>query len=479
MRAPFQSGDFPGPVKYGYLSVGVVEQGPAALVGRAVFCLHPHQDRFVVPARRVDADPRRRATSSCDAGRRSRDSGQCSSGMPALGSATGRRRGCRDDRMRGRRPAAHLPVAAVATRGRRPRAPGGRDESRGGVRRPAEAPADCDVVIHASATSAGLQRSLELLGDEGEVIELSWYGANEVSLPLGCVFHPRRLSIRASQVGEVAASRRARRTRADRLALALDLLRDDAFDALDQRLQSLCRTPDTMRLRRRRTAGALPRHRLLRRDDMYAVTVRDHVMIAHSLPRPVFGPAQGLHGATYVVEATFRRRELDDGCDRGRHRAATSALAEVLARLRYQNLDDLPDFDGVVTTTEVLTAGSRTASPSRRSRMVSTVSKWCYVNRRTRGRPTRASYETALRRPSRRCLTDRRQRLRPGRRRGVQRGGVVVDLVPPSPRLAAALKQPWAGAHLVDGLLACAQPEVVEAESVGVLVHMPLAWQSG
>ena len=93
----------------------------------------------------------------------------------------------------------------------------------------------------------GLQRSLELLGDEGEVIELSWYGANEVSLPLGSVFHPRRLSIRASQVGEVSAARRARRTHADRLALALDLLADDAFDALISGSSPFADLPDTMR----------------------------------------------------------------------------------------------------------------------------------------------------------------------------------------------------------------------------------------
>jgi 6-pyruvoyltetrahydropterin/6-carboxytetrahydropterin synthase len=87
---------------------------------------------------------------------------------------------------------------------------------------------------------------------------------------------------------------------------------------------------------------------------MFGVTVRDHVMVAHSLPRPVFGPAQGLHGATYVVEATFRRRELDDDgivVDIG---AATAALEAVLGVLKYRNLDELPEFDGVVTTTEVL-----------------------------------------------------------------------------------------------------------------------------
>jgi 6-pyruvoyltetrahydropterin/6-carboxytetrahydropterin synthase len=88
---------------------------------------------------------------------------------------------------------------------------------------------------------------------------------------------------------------------------------------------------------------------------MYAVTVRDHVMVAHSLPRAVFGPAQGLHGATYVVEATFRRRELDeDGIvvDIG---AALGVLEDVLGELRYRNLDDHPAFTGVVTSTEVLT----------------------------------------------------------------------------------------------------------------------------
>lgn len=77
-------------------------------------------------------------------------------------------------------------------------------------------------------------------------------------------------------------------------------------------------------------------------------------MVAHSLPRPVFGPAQGLHGATYVVEATFRRRELDDDgivIDIG---AAHSALQETLDPLRYRNLDEHPAFEGVVTSTEVL-----------------------------------------------------------------------------------------------------------------------------
>ena len=87
---------------------------------------------------------------------------------------------------------------------------------------------------------------------------------------------------------------------------------------------------------------------------MFAVTVRDHVMIAHSFRGEVFGPAQRLHGATYVVDATFRRPELDaDGLvvDIGR---ATAQLRAVLADLDYRNLDEQPEFAGVNTSTEFL-----------------------------------------------------------------------------------------------------------------------------
>ena len=87
---------------------------------------------------------------------------------------------------------------------------------------------------------------------------------------------------------------------------------------------------------------------------MFSVTVRDHMMIAHSLRGEVFGPAQRLHGATYVVDATFRRAELDaDGIvvDIG---LATEALRAVVGALGYRNLDDEPDFAGTNTTTEVL-----------------------------------------------------------------------------------------------------------------------------
>ena len=89
---------------------------------------------------------------------------------------------------------------------------------------------------------------------------------------------------------------------------------------------------------------------------MFAVEVRDHVMIAHSLPDPVFGPAQRLHGATYVVDAAFFADSLDEHgivLDIG---AASAELAAALAPLRYANLDDLPAFAGRISTTEVLCA---------------------------------------------------------------------------------------------------------------------------
>jgi threonine dehydrogenase-like Zn-dependent dehydrogenase len=97
---------------------------------------------------------------------------------------------------------------------------------------PDEAAGDRDLVVHTSATAAGLQRSLELLAPEATVLELSWYGDAEVQLSLGGAFHSGRLGLRASQVGTISPARSARRTTADRLALALELLRDPAFDAL-------------------------------------------------------------------------------------------------------------------------------------------------------------------------------------------------------------------------------------------------------
>ncbi len=237
MRAPFGVGDLraptpEAPVKYGYLAVGVVAEGPPDLLGRTVFGLHPHQDRFVVPAAALvpvpDGVPPRRAVLA----------GAVETALNALWDAAPRLGdrvavvgagmiGCSVAALLRSFPLGRLQVlepdparAAVA-------ASLGVD-----VVAPDDAADGCDLVLHCSATGAGLSRGLELLGDEGELVELSWYGDRDVSVALGADFHARRLVVRASQVGAVSASRRARRTTRERLALALDLLRDDALDAL-------------------------------------------------------------------------------------------------------------------------------------------------------------------------------------------------------------------------------------------------------
>ncbi|MGW7254470.1 zinc-dependent alcohol dehydrogenase [Streptomyces sp. NPDC054834] len=231
MRAPFQEGDFPGPVKYGYLSVGVVEEGPGELVGRTVFCLYPHQTRYVVPASAVtvvpDHVPAQRAVLA----------GTVETAVNALWDAAplvgdriavvgGGMVGCSVAALLARFPGVRLQlVDADPARAKTAEALGA------GFASPADALGDCDLVVHASATEAGLTRSLELLAPEGTVVELSWYGDRRISLPLGEAFHSRRLTVRSSQVGTVSPARPGR-TYADRLALALDLLADPALDAL-------------------------------------------------------------------------------------------------------------------------------------------------------------------------------------------------------------------------------------------------------
>ena len=246
MRAPFQSGEFPGPVTYGYLAVGTVEAGPAALRGRAVFCLHPHQDRFVVPAAAVsvvpDGVPATRAVLA----------GTVETAVNALWDAAprvGDRIAVVGGGMVGGAVAALL--AGI---------PGVRvelvdvDPGRAalaaalgvGFALPDDAAGGCDLVVHASATEAGLARSLALLGVEGEVVELSWYGDRTPRVPLGESFHSGRLAIRASQVGRVSPSRQARWTYADRMALALRLLADPRFDALISEAVPFEELPETM-----------------------------------------------------------------------------------------------------------------------------------------------------------------------------------------------------------------------------------------
>ncbi|MFD5540902.1 zinc-binding alcohol dehydrogenase [Streptomyces sp. NPDC127079] len=231
MRAPFQEGEFPGPVKYGYLSVGVVEEGPDALVGRTVFCLYPHQTRYVVPVSAVTVVPEHVPPA------RAVLAGTIETAVNALWDAAplvgdriavigGGMVGCSVAALLARFPGVRLQlVDADPARAKTAEALGV------GFAAPEDALGDCDLVVHASATEQGLTRALELLAPEGTVLELSWYGDRRVALPLGEAFHSRRLTVRSSQVGTVSP-RRAGRSYADRLALALDLLADPALDAL-------------------------------------------------------------------------------------------------------------------------------------------------------------------------------------------------------------------------------------------------------
>jgi threonine dehydrogenase-like Zn-dependent dehydrogenase len=255
MRAPFQEGDFPGPVKYGYLNVGAVEEGPPELCGRTVFCLFPHQTAYVVPAAAVtvvpDDVPPTRAVLA----------GTVETAVNALwdvGPLLGDRVtvvgagmvGCCVARVLSRFPAVQVTLVDI-------------DASRADVAAalgvefalPADAAGGRDLVVHASATSAGLQRSLDLLAPEGTVLDLSWYGDTRVQLSLGGSFHSGRLGIRASQVGTLSPVGSRRRTAADRLAIALDLLRDPSFDALVTGQSRFCELPDVMA---RLAAGSLP-----------------------------------------------------------------------------------------------------------------------------------------------------------------------------------------------------------------------------
>ena len=255
MRAPFQEGNFPGPVKYGYLSVGAVEHGPAELRGRTIFCLYPHQTAYVVPSGAVsvvpeDVPPARAVLA-----------GTVETAINALWDAAplvGDRVtvigagmvGCCVARLLSRIPAVQVTLVDV-------------DAGRAGVAAalgadfalPPGAQDGRDLVVHTSATSAGLQLSLDLLAPEGTVIDLSWYGDTEVTLSLGGAFHVGRLGIRSSQVGTLSPARSVRRTTADRMALALDLLRDPAFDAL---LTGESRFDDLPEVMARLAAGGLP-----------------------------------------------------------------------------------------------------------------------------------------------------------------------------------------------------------------------------
>ena len=232
MRGPGMAGDFPFPVKYGYATVGIVEAGPEALRGRTVFALHPHQTVFVLPADAVTVvpasmPPRRAALAAnmetalnaiWDAGAAPADR------IAVVGGGTV---GCLCAWLCGRLPGAEVTLLDVdAGRASVAHALGV------GFLAPDAAPQDCDLVIHASASAEGLATAIRLAGEEATVLELSWFGSEDVRVPLGGAFHSRRLRLQSSQVGKVSAHHRPRWTHARRMAAAMALLDAPELDAL-------------------------------------------------------------------------------------------------------------------------------------------------------------------------------------------------------------------------------------------------------
>ena len=235
MRAPFQEGDFPGPVKYGYSSVGEVLDASrrfAPLVGHRVFCLYPHQDLYVAPARAVallpEGVPPARAVlaANLETAVNAMWDGAPSAGDRIVVIGAG---------------AVGLLVAWLCRQ-----LPGARvtvvdkDPSKGPVARELgldfrdrpPGTSDADLVVHASGSAEGLADALAVAGLEAKVVELSWYGNRQVPLPLGEAFHSRRLTLLSSQVGRVPSGRAPRWSRARRLELALELLREPRLDCL-------------------------------------------------------------------------------------------------------------------------------------------------------------------------------------------------------------------------------------------------------
>lgn len=232
MRGPNMGGAFPFPVKYGYCAVGRVEAGPPELLDRDVFVLHPHQTLFAVPASAVtplpDGLPARRAVlaANMETALNAVWDGRVAPGdrVAILGAGAV---GLLAAALCARIPGVDATVCDVL-------AQRGDIAAQLGVKF-GDPPSDCDVAFNASASAGGLARALEALGPEGTLVEMSWHGAGETPVALGGPFHARRLKIVSSQVGSPPPDRSPRWSCARRLAKALELLREPAFDALIDR----------------------------------------------------------------------------------------------------------------------------------------------------------------------------------------------------------------------------------------------------
>ena len=232
MRAPAQEGDFPFPVKYGYSAVGVVEAGTKEFLGQNVFVLYPHQERFVISTEDAVAIPRgipaQRAvlTANLETALNVLWDGNAAPGDQIVVIGAG---------------LVGLLIGALATR-----IPGTEvtivdiDPARRKIAdklgivfaNPKSAPLNADLVIHTSATGAGLSLALDCAGDEATVVEASWHGEGACNVSLGGSFHSRRLRLISSQVGDISCTRRPRWNHRRRLEAAIRLLADDRLDVL-------------------------------------------------------------------------------------------------------------------------------------------------------------------------------------------------------------------------------------------------------
>ena len=232
MRAPFQQGEFGFPLKYGYASVGQVVKGPNTLIGERVFCLHPHQDRYVVPVDAVVPVPKTVASGRA----------VLAANMETALNALWDVRLCIGDRVAvigcgvvgalvARLAADHpgVQVEMIDVNPKKASVARGFDLP---FAAPEDASGEADLVVHATGNPDGLRTAFRIAGFEATILDLSWYGDREASLPLGEDFHSRRLKLVSSQVGQIAPARRGRRSHRDRLALALRLLADERFDFL-------------------------------------------------------------------------------------------------------------------------------------------------------------------------------------------------------------------------------------------------------
>jgi NADPH:quinone reductase-like Zn-dependent oxidoreductase len=232
MRAPFMGGAFPFPVKYGYATVGIVEAGIATLRGRTVFTLYPHQTMFNLPAGSVvvlpDDVPSHRAVLAANMETALNGVWDAAPGpadrIAVIGAGVV---GSLVAYLCGRLPGARVTLVDINP---------ARAELATllgvGFAEPAEAERDCDLVVHASGSPDGLRAAFDLAGDEATVLEMSWYGDQAVTTPLGGPFHSRRLRLLSSQVGSIAPSHRPRWTHHRRLSAAVGLLADPRLDAL-------------------------------------------------------------------------------------------------------------------------------------------------------------------------------------------------------------------------------------------------------